>query len=179
MLREEETEMNKDFDVLRVSNLVIDTAKENGTKLTNLKLQKILFFLQGFYLNKYKSRLINGTFAKWQFGPVEKEAYNCFKSYGSSAITDEAFDFSPVTLKITIIPAISAKEIGSTRFADLKSELIKMLSFPAWKLVELTHKDPSWLNYASEIKKYSAADYTDQEIEECYLNSFNTQSCED
>ena len=54
-----------------------------------------------------------------------------------------------------------------------------MLSFPAWKLVELTHKDPSWLNYASEIKKYSAADYTDQEIEECYLNSFNTQSCED
>ena len=82
-------------------------------------------------------------------------------------------------MKITIIPAISAKEIGSTRFADLKSELIKMLSFPAWKLVELTHKDPSWLNYASEIKKYSAADYTDQEIEECYLNSFNTQSCED
>ena len=64
--------MNKGFDVLRVSNLVIDTAKENGTKLTNLKLQKILFFLQGFYLNKYKSRLINGTFAKWQFGPVEK-----------------------------------------------------------------------------------------------------------
>ena len=43
--------MNKGFDVLRVSNLVIDTAKENGTKLTNLKLQKILFFLQGFYLN--------------------------------------------------------------------------------------------------------------------------------
>lgn len=50
---------------------------------------------------------------------------------------------------------------------------------PAWKLVELTHKDPSWLNYASEIKKYSATDYTDQEIEECYFNSFNTQSCED
>lgn len=171
--------MDKGFDVFRVSNFVIDTAKENNTKLTNLKLQKILFFLQGFYLHKYKTRLINGEFAKWQFGPVEKKAYNYFKSYDSSAIVDDAFDFSVSTFEITIIPPISANEIGEAKFTDLKSELAKMLSIPAWKLVELTHNDPSWSNYESEIKKYSAANYTDREIERCYANSFEAQYCEE
>ena len=32
---------DKGFDLLRVSNLIIDTAKRNSTELTNLKLQKI------------------------------------------------------------------------------------------------------------------------------------------
>lgn len=74
---------NNGFDVLRVSNLVIDAAKENSVELTSLKLQKILFFLQGFYLYKYKTRLIDGKFAKWRFGPTERDSYNYFRSYGS------------------------------------------------------------------------------------------------
>lgn len=170
--------MDKGFDVFRVSNFVIDTAKENNVELTNLKLQKILFFLQGFYLHKYKKRLINGEFAKWHFGPIERESYKYFKPYGSTQITDGAFDFSVITFEITTIPPISANEIGEAKFADLKSELTKMLSFPAWKLVEFTRNDPSWSNYKNEIKKYSATDYTDQEIEGCYVNSFEAQYCE-
>ncbi len=107
--------MDKGFDVLRVSNLIIDTAKRNGIELTNLKLQKILFFLQGFYLYKYGARLINGNFSKWQYGPVEKDAYDYFRSSGSSWLTDEAFDFSTETFKIIPIPPISSS-VASCRY---------------------------------------------------------------
>lgn len=163
--------MDKGFDVLRVSNLIIDTAKRNGAELTNLKLQKILFFLQGFYLYKYGAHLINGNFSKWQYGPVEKDAYDYFKSSGSSWLTDEAFDFSTDTFKIISIPPISADDIGDDKFASLEAELVQILKIPAWRLVELTHNDPSWSTYRDEIKQYSAPDYTDDQIEACYIHS--------
>ncbi|MDA3849379.1 Panacea domain-containing protein [Lactobacillus delbrueckii] len=167
--------MANGFDVFRVSNLVIDTAKESNIELTSLKLQKILFILQGFYLYKYKARLIDGNFAKWQFGPTEKESYNYFKSYDSAEITDEAFDFSTETFEITPIPPISADDIGSDRFADLKFELTKLLSILTWKLIELTRNDASWSNYEEEIRTYSAGDYADQEIKICYIYCFELQ----
>ena len=167
--------MANGLDIFRVSNLVIDTAKESNIELTSLKLQKILFFLQGFYLYKYKARLIDGNFAKWQYGPIEREVYDCFTSNGSSPIHDEAFDFSLDTLTIIPIPPISADDIGDYRFTNLKSELTKLLGIPTWKLIELTRNDPSWLNYQEETKTYSAADYTDQEIESCYINCFEPQ----
>lgn len=167
--------MGKGFNVLRVSNLIIDTAKRNGQELTNLKLQKILFFLQGFYLSEYGDRLINGTFSRWQYGPVEKDAYDYFKSSGSSWLTDEAFDFSTDTFKIIPIRPISADDIGNDRFKTLEKILAKMLDISAWRLVELTHNDPSWSDYEDEIKQYSAPDYTDDQIKTCYLNSFKPQ----
>lgn len=167
--------MANGFDVFRVLNLVIDTAKESNIELTSLKLQKILFFLQGFYLYKYKARLIDGNFAKWQFGPIERDSYEYFRSYGSLPIHDEAFDFSTETFEITPIPPISADAIGSYRFADLKSELTKLLSIPTWKLIDLTRNDPSWSNYEEAIKTYSAGDYTDQEIKICYIYCFELQ----
>lgn len=82
---------------------------------------------------------------------------------------------SILSLTIIPIPPISADDIGSDRFADLKSELTKLLGIPTWKLIELTRNDPSWLNYQEETKTYSAADYTDQEIESCYINCFEPQ----
>lgn len=163
--------MNEGFDVLRVANFVINTAKEEKKELTNLKLQKILFFLQGFYLYAYNMRLINGSFSKWQYGPVERDAYNYFKFSGSSQLIDDAFEFSTDSFKITPIPPISEKDFDSNTFTKLKNVLESLLGIPTWRLVELTHKDKSWADYKDEIKSYSAADYTDKQIKECYLNS--------
>ena len=47
---------------IAVANFVIDIAKKNNMSVTNLQLQKILFFLQGFTLCKYKYGIVNGTF---------------------------------------------------------------------------------------------------------------------
>lgn len=163
--------MSEGFDVLRVANFVIDTAKDEKKELTNLKLQKILFFLQGFYLHTYDKRLIDGSFSKWQYGPVEKDAYNYFKFSGSAQLIDDAFEFSTDSFKITPIPPISEKDFDSDAFIELKNVLESLLNIPTWRLVELTHKDKSWADYREEIGSYSAANYTDDQIKECYSNS--------
>ncbi|MGM9911272.1 MAG: hypothetical protein ACI31N_06795 [Lacticaseibacillus absianus] len=124
---------------------------------------------------KTQARLIGKDIQNAAMPEEQKEAYNCFKSYGSAAITDEAFVFSTVTLEIIPIPPISATDIGSDRFANLKAELNRLLSIPAWELIELSRNDPSWLDYKEDIRTYSATDYTDQEIEICYIYCFELQ----
>lgn len=123
---------------MRVANLVISVAKRNNQKLTSLKLQKILFFLQGFYLHEYGERLIDGTFSMGQYGPVENDVNNYFKSSGSSWLTEEAFDFSADTCEIIPIPPLTADDIGDERFAALEKTLTKLLEIPAWKLVDMS-----------------------------------------
>lgn len=49
---------------IAVANFVIDIANKNKLTVTNLQLQKILFFLQGFSLDNYHVGLINGSFSK-------------------------------------------------------------------------------------------------------------------
>lgn len=56
--------------------------------VTQMKLQKMVYFAHGYYLSKYNDPLIKETFEAWQFGPVVSKIYNDYKFYGSSPITD-------------------------------------------------------------------------------------------
>ncbi len=44
--------------------------------ITNLRIQKILFFLYGFYWKEKQEEIITIEFEAWQHGPVIKELYN-------------------------------------------------------------------------------------------------------
>lgn len=149
------------FNALRAANLVIDTANRNKQKLTSLKLQVILFFLQGFYLSKYGERLIDGSFSKGRYGPTQKNVNDYFKSNGSLWLTEEAFDFSADDCKIIPIPPLSADDIGNDRFEALEETLTRLLTIPAWKLVDMS--------VITSTKQY----YTDNEIRTCFESAVN------
>ena len=46
---------------------------EGNNDLTNLKLQKILYFAQAEHLKKYNQKLFNQDIEAWQYGPVVRE----------------------------------------------------------------------------------------------------------
>ena len=48
---------------ISVANFIIELANKHNLPVTNLQLQKILFFVQGFSLAEYQSSLINGKFS--------------------------------------------------------------------------------------------------------------------
>lgn len=156
---------------IAVANFVIDIANKNKLTVTNLQLQKILFFLQGFTLSNYHVSLIDGSFSKWQYGPVQKEVYRTFRDNGASPITSEyANAYFDETGKFqTQTPEI--ENISDDKKKSLKSFAIKLLKMPAWKLVGLTHRDPSWYNYKSKIMNYEASDYENREILSCFRNN--------
>lgn len=72
------------FDPRSICNLMLDEA--NDVPITNLALQKLLYFVHGLHLIERKSPLVMGYFEAWQHGPVHPAAYSAFKAAGKSPI---------------------------------------------------------------------------------------------
>ena len=160
----------KTQEPIAVANFVINLANRNKMLVTNLQLQKILFFLQGYTLSKYQVGIVNGSFSKWQYGPVQKNVYCTFKDYGASPITNAYSDayFDKLGQFKTQTPEM--KSIDNNVRDVLKSLVLKLLEIPVRKLIDLTQQDPSWRDYQDEIMKYQATDYKNEEIESCFVN---------
>lgn len=65
----------------------------SGWQMTNLRLQKILYFAHMYFLGIYKRPLIKEEFEAWDYGPVELQLYRHVKMYGKESIGKSAFTF--------------------------------------------------------------------------------------
>jgi uncharacterized phage-associated protein len=63
---------------------------DEGKFVTQMKLQKLVYFAQGYHLAKYNKPLLKENFQAWTYGPVIPVIYNDFKLYGSKPITNTA-----------------------------------------------------------------------------------------
>src|SRR5437868_3452952 len=61
---------------------------EEGKPVTQMKLQKMVYFANGYHMVKYNEPLIKESFEAWKFGPVVPTIYENFKLYGSHPIAD-------------------------------------------------------------------------------------------
>ena len=124
------------YDVRSVANLVLDFASRENTKVTNITINKIVFFLHGWYLAKNNAPLVTAKIEAWNYGPVFRELYWEFKDFGAEPITARAMRRNPAT---------AAREVCADKFnlADLeflRPLIEKYLGFSAGKLVELSHE---------------------------------------
>lgn len=61
-------------------------ADSKGIEITNLKIQKLLYFAHGMMLSIYERPLVNEKFQAWKYGPVVVSLYHALKLFGSSPI---------------------------------------------------------------------------------------------
>src|SRR6516164_1590141 len=93
-----------------VANYMLDVAANRGIAVTNLALQKLLFFAHAISLAERKVGLVSGYFEAWQYGPVHPTVYQAFKTAGSSAIEFRAETLDPVTRVKKPLPQLSDSE---------------------------------------------------------------------
>ena len=79
------------YDVLEVCRHIINYSNEKGYEISNLKLQKLLYVVQGFFLVDKGEKCFEEMIEAWDFGPVVPKAYREYKIYGATSIP-------PVTL---------------------------------------------------------------------------------
>lgn len=160
----------QDYDA--VANFIIKIAKQKGQKITNMQLQKILFFLQGYCLARYGKPLIDASFAKWQYGPAIKPLYkNINTTYLSGPIESEISDgYFDDNGKLHIV-RYQIKGLTDIEKAALISFINHLLDMPIWRLKDIICSDPSYTKFKNKIMDYKADDYTNREIKKCYLNS--------
>lgn len=149
---------------IAVANFIIEVAKKENKPVTNLKLQKVLFFLQGYCLSEYETPLIDGNFSKWRYGPVEEEVYREFKYYGPAPIESKSVYFDKEKIEF-----YSEKiELSNESKEKLQGIISKILDSETWKLVNLTHSHNSWKDYKEQIIAQAVMDYTNEEIMDCF-----------
>ena len=76
-----------DYSAISVANSIITLAKEKGIDdLSPMKLQKLMYFAQFFYLKNFEKPLIDDNFVRWKFGPVIPSLYYQLRSYQSRPV---------------------------------------------------------------------------------------------
>lgn len=118
----------------QVSIHIIDWCYRSSISITNLKLQKLLYFVQGEYYRIKKERLIREEFYAWQLGPVIPEIYFEFSIFSSSNIPNQG----------------KANDIVQSESIIIDKILNKYKCFSTWDLVELSHEQDPW-KYNYEI----------------------------
>lgn len=115
-----------------LAHYVVNQCYEDGFPISNLQLQKILYFLQVIYAKSTsgKAVLFLDNFYAWPYGPVLPGVYDEFSSYGGRVI-ETRFD--------------EAEPCSETIMSFVKQGVIVLRERSPWDLVELSHaKGSPW-----------------------------------
>ena len=122
------------FSAHNVAIYIINWCLDHNVPITNLKLQKLLYFVQGEYSRVKGTRLIADDFYAWQLGPVVPNVYTEYSIFSSSTLPSQKQSISFGHEDRCVIDAI----------------LQKYARYTTWNLVELSHQQDPW-KYQHEI----------------------------
>ena len=76
-------------DALHIANEFIRCASERASPLTNMQVQKLVYFAHARMLSLHGSPLIRQEFEAWPRGPVVPELYEALRQYGREPVREE------------------------------------------------------------------------------------------
>lgn len=121
------------YPVFEIASYFIWRENENeefGENITNLKLQKLVYYAQGFHLAWFGESLFPESIEAWAHGPVVPPLYFAYQKYGANPLpTPEGFD-----------PAMI-----DDRTRGMLEEVYQVYGqYSAWGLRNLTHEEAPW-----------------------------------
>lgn len=125
---------------------------EVGDMISHLKLQKLLYYAQGFHIAITGKPLFEEQIVKWQYGPVVRDLYSKYKKYGAKGIEP------PKDVDFSNIPE-ETKQI--------LNEVYEVYGqFSALKLSDMTHAEPPYnsVEIEEEITHKILEDYFKEKI---------------
>jgi uncharacterized phage-associated protein len=108
------------YDPRAVANLLLDAADDLGIAISNLALQKLLYFAHGHFLIRTGVPLVQGAFEAWNNGPVHPAVYHAFKSAGRDPIRTRASGRNVMTGE--------ARMLTNPQSPDVRRHLSRMLA---------------------------------------------------
>lgn len=141
-----------------VARTMIEMAAQKNIKVTNLTLQKLLYFAHGLMLVRTDKALINEGFQAWKYGPVVESLYHDLKIFGPGAI-------SPEDGFIDSWPELNVKAVNERE--AIKDVLDALGDWTPGELIDLSHEpDGPW----SEVfnSKKNNIEIPDEKIKEYF-----------
>lgn len=139
---------------------IVTMLDEAGEELNLLKLQKLLYYAQAWYLAFYKKPLFSDKFQAWIHGPVCRPIYNRFSStkslYSNLSLSDRCDDFNLGKIPVAI-----------RRHLDGVLEVY--VKFSGSQLEDMTHSEDPW---KIARKGYRTSERCEVELDEALMCTY-------
>lgn len=134
------------YNAIEVACYIINYCNDNRIEISNLKLQKILYYVQAASLVEIGDKCFSDPIIAWQYGPVITSVYYRYNLYGGDPIPKQetfkkiSFDKDKMTIKLTDSEGITP----NFKFIIYKViEAYKNVHNPFY-LVRKTHSEQPW-----------------------------------
>jgi|SRR5690625_1747381 len=134
---------------------VIAISNEFANGITNLELQKVMYFVLGDYINTHgidekTDEIYDEPFEAWPYGPVIRSEYFRNRKYG----------------RYNILRQVTPSET----YKDFNDLIIKHTNRPITEMVKESHEHSTWLNNREAILMHDLVEYNLEDLE----NDFTT-----
>lgn len=140
------------YSAMDIARYIIFYCKKRGFSISNLKLQKLLYFVQAQFLVSLGMPAFKEEIQAWDFGPVVPGVYQEFKIWGNSEI-----------------PKFVSEGAESRIYASHCQLIDRILEccapYSASALVNITHHQSPWVN---AYEKYCNNTITNESIKEYF-----------
>ena len=144
-----------------ISRYLVYKSAFYGDTITNLKLQKLLYYVYVWYLVLHKKNAFSEKFQAWPIGPVLPSVYKYLSEYKADPIDP---DYSGVSSEAGL------KELENQLGQDLVDTIGKVFdaygSKTAFELVNMTHDEFPWKHAREGLDVYekTSKEITDEDI---------------
>lgn len=116
-----------------VADYFLAVSKNSGEPITNLKLQKLVYYAQAWFLANKSEPLFKAKFQAWVHGPVIPDLYEKYKKFGSTPIVADV-DINDVK-----------KRFNSDQLEFLDEVTRVYMPRGAYELELMTHQEEPWV----------------------------------
>jgi uncharacterized phage-associated protein len=135
------------LNIQTIADYFLVTAREEGDYISQLKLQKLVYYAQAWFLALYGEQLFEDDCEAWVHGPAYQVLYDRFRIYGWKPILEPESD--EVTRATVDLP-VKVKEHLDEIISVFGSE-------SAHNLELMTHREMPWLKARNGIPETDAS----------------------
>ena len=136
------------YNVIDISAYIIEYSNEIGSPVSNLKLQKLLYYSQAAMLVELGQKCFDSKIMAWEFGPVVVEAYQHYKEYGRDVIPNQEdckrMKLDGKTMKIIYEPSKKIDNVTKKIISKVVDSYSKIRN--PFELVRKTDEEDPWIN---------------------------------
>jgi uncharacterized phage-associated protein len=114
--------------------------RASGEAITQLKLQKLVYYADAWFLANFDKPLIKEDFEAWAHGPVVPTLYAKYRSYGWNALPPE-----------------TGVKVSEDLDGYLEAVFEEYGQYSAKKLEKMTHEETPWLEARGDLSPEAAS----------------------
>lgn len=114
-------------NALTIAGYIVNRCMKSGTPISNLQLQKLLYFVQMAFLKKMSRPCFSDNIEAWQFGPAVPAVYYHFCGFGA-------------------MPIWSSQKVNPVSYSEIINQVVdEKKQMHPWNLTaELNYKGSPW-----------------------------------